>query len=51
MPFEQFCEINVMTESEVIAFQMYLKQKNDDLHERPVQDWLDVFNVFFDSIL
>ena len=48
MSFDEFCTTNIMTEVEKVNFEKYLEKQKDDKHSRPIKDWLDVFNDFFD---
>lgn len=42
---DEFCEMSKLTPNEKEKFTKYLKGKTED---RPIEDWLTVFNRFFD---
>lgn len=49
MDFEKFCTTNCMTEEETKAFNDWLKDRKDNLEPRSINNWLYLFNVFFDN--
>lgn len=48
MNFENFCKMNCMTTEEVEDFKVWLTKRKDNLADRSIQNWLYVFNLYFD---
>ena len=48
MNFENFCKMNCMTTEEVEDFKTWLTKRKDNLADRSIQNWLYVFNLYFD---
>lgn len=49
MSFEEFCKTNMMTEIETESFRTWLENKKEDLSDKPIQNWLNIFNNFYDD--
>lgn len=50
MSFEEFCKTNMMTEVETENFHTWLENKKEDMSDKPIQDWLNIFNNFYDEL-
>lgn len=48
MNFEDFCKMNCMTVEEAESFKAWLIKRKDNLANRSIQNWLYVFNLYFD---
>lgn len=48
MNFEDFCKTNCMTPEEADDFKAWLTKRKDNLADRSIQNWLYVFNLYFD---
>lgn len=51
MNFEEFCKMNCMEEKEIDSFKEWLLKRKDNLADRSIQNWLYVFNLFFDGAI
>lgn len=49
MDFETFCKTNCMEETDIEKFRTFLVKRKDNLEKRSIQNWLYVFNIFFDK--
>lgn len=49
MDFDNFCKTNCMTANETEDFKKWLTKRKDNLEPRSINNWLYVFNLFFDS--
>lgn len=49
MDFDKFCATNCMTEKETENFKNWLEKRKDNLMPRSINNWLYLFNKFFDN--
>lgn len=49
MDFENFCKTNCMEPSDIDEFKEFLEKRKDNLEKRSIQNWLYVFNIWFDN--
>lgn len=50
MSYKEFCKQNCMTEDEIGKFTEWLEKRKDNLESRSIQNWLYLFNTFFDNL-
>jgi hypothetical protein len=50
MSYKEFCKQNCMTEDEIGKFTKWLEKRKDNLEPRSIQNWLYLFNTFFDDL-
>ena len=49
MNFDDFCKTNCMEEAEISGFRKFLEKRKDNLEKRSIQNWLYLFNLYFDN--